>query len=671
MAASLTSYHSDYAILAGRIEVSRLHKTTQKSFIRLVRKLHNRENMFSVSFYESVLANGDRLDSAIAHARDYDLTYTSIKMLEKTYLLKSGGEVVERPQHAFMRLAVFIHSTDLNVVLRTYLLLSKRHIMHASPALFNAGLKYPQMNSCYILDMQMCSTASFYWSLSDAAVISAYAGGLSIPLHDVPARKMESAPGSLNCGIAPLLRAIDVMSTITEQARGKRPRAATEYLEVWHVENARLQSELVARNLHYGCWILDLFMQRVFNDVTWSLFDPNDVPSLLTTCSDNFELAYEQYEHDNLSAKVVTARDLWFTIVHSQIETGEPFILYKDYVNSKSNQVNVGLIRSANLCTEIVQYASHSEPAVCNLASVILPSFVRSPGVYNFDDLHDAVTVLVQNLNIIVDISWYPTDAARSSAVCHHAVSVGVQGFADCLHRMRMPFESDSARTLNRKIFETIYHAALGASCELARQSGPYDMWTGSPADNGKLQFNLWNTSPGNSWDWDTLCADIKRFGLQNSLLTAVMPTVATSVISDVNESVEPYDSNMFVRRGIRSIQGIDDIPDWIKQVYKTSWEISQHSVIDLAADRGPYICQSQSMSIYMKEPDVPKLSSMHFYAWNRGLKTGMYYLRMRAAAHAIPILARFIQHARAPLRACTTQRLSLLRSPLADMPPF
>ncbi len=686
IAASLTSRHPDYAILAARIAVSNLHKNTDKSFSKTMRRLYEyidpktgeKAGLISEETLQIIEAHADRLDSAIIYDRDYTFDYFGFKTLERSYLLRMNGEVVERPQQMIMRTAVGIHGEDIEAAIQTYNLMSEKWFTHATPTLFNAGTPRPQLSSCFLLSMTEDSIPGIFETLSRCAKISQSAGGIGLSIHNIRAKGsyIRGTGGSSN-GIVPMLRVFNDTARYVDQGGGKRKGAFAIYLEPWHADifdflelkKNHGKEELRARDLFYGLWIPDLFMQRVENDEHWSLFCPNEAPGLYDSYGGKFEKLYHQYEQEGRARKTIRARELWEAITDSQIETGTPYLLYKDAANKKSNQQNLGTIRSSNLCTEIIEYTAPDEVAVCNLASIALPKFVREDRSFDFDKLVEITRVLTRNLNKVIDINYYPIPEARKSNLRHRPIGIGVQGLADAFILMRYPFDSEEARQLNRDIFETIYFAALTESCQLAKEEGPYETFPGSPASEGKLQFDLWNVQPSDRWDWSALKANIKKYGLRNSLLTAPMPTASTSQILGNNECFEPYTSNIYSRRTLSgeflvvnkhllkdlvglglwsdsmkeriiaangSIQHIEEIPDELKALYKTVWEISQKVIIDMAADRGAFICQSQSMNLFLKSPSAAQLSSMHFYAWKKGLKTGMYYLRSQAAVDPI-----------------------------------
>ncbi|OJA12477.1 hypothetical protein AZE42_09838 [Rhizopogon vesiculosus] len=684
-AAYLTTKHPDYAVLAARIAISNLHKETKKNFSTVVKDLHeyiNPKNGKSASLiaddvYEVVQKNAARLDSAIIYDRDFSYNFFGFKTLERSYLLRINGRVAERPQHMIMRVAVGIHKQDIDSVIETYNLMSERYFTHASPTLFNAGTPHPQLSSCFLVCMKDDSIEGIYDTLKSCAMISKTAGGIGLNIHCIRATGSYIAgTNGYSNGIVPMLRAYDATARYVDQGGNKRPGAFAIYLEPWHpdvfdfldLRKNHGKEESRARDLFYALWICDLFMKRVEANENWSLFCPNEAPDLHEVHGEEFEALYEKYEKEGRARKVIPAQKLWYAILEAQIETGGPFMCYKDSANRKSNQKNLGTIKSSNLCTEIIQYSSPDETAVCNLASLALPTYI-SNGKYDFQKLHDVTKVVTRNLNRIIDVNYYPIPEAHKSNTRHRPIGLGVQGLADAFMILRLPFDSAEARQLNLQIFETIYHAGLEASIEEAEQSGPYETFRGSPADLGQLQYDLWGVTPTDLWDWTSLKEKIAQTGLRNSLLVAPMPTASTSQILGFNECFEPYTSNIYTRRVLAgefqvvcpwllrdlvdrglwnddmknmiiahngSVANIPSIPNDIKAIYKTVWEISQKKVIDLAADRGAFICQSQSLNIHLQSPTVGQLTSMHFYGWKKGLKTGMYYLRTRPATQAV-----------------------------------
>ncbi|GAB1520938.1 ribonucleotide-diphosphate reductase subunit rnr1 [Rhizoctonia solani] len=691
-AAYLTTKHPDYAILAARIAISNLHKETRKNFSAVIADLYNYVNpkngrpagMISKETYEIVQENAAALDSAMIYERDFHYNFFGFKTLERSYLLRINGRVAERPQHMLMRVAVGIHGRNIDRAIETYNLMSERYFTHASPTLFNAGTPHPQLSSCFLVAMKDDSIDGIYDTLKTCAMISKTAGGIGLHIHNIRATGSYIAgTNGYSNGIVPMLRAYDATARYVDQGGNKRPGAFAIYLEPWHADVFEFldlrknhgKEEVRARDLFYALWIPDLFMQRIEEDGDWTLFCPNEAPGLADVHGAAFVELYTKYEKEGRGRKTIKAQKLWYAILDAQIETGGPFMLYKDAANAKSNQQNLGTIKSSNLCTEIIEYSAPDEVAVCNLASIALPTFiVNDPAAphgkrYDFKKLHEVTKVVANNLNTIIDVNYYPVPEARNSNMRHRPIGIGVQGLADAFMCLKMPFESPEARELNLLIFETIYHAAVEASVEMAEAQGPYSTFQGSPASQGKLQFDLWGVTPSGLWEWEDLKAKVVRTGLRNSLLLAPMPTASTSQILGFNECFEPYTSNIYTRRVLAgefqvvcpwllrdlvslglwdddmknmiiasggSIQNINGIPDDIKAIYKTVWEISQKTVLNLAADRGAFICQSQSLNVHLQSPNARQLTSMHFYGWKKGLKTGMYYLRTRPAAQAI-----------------------------------
>jgi ribonucleoside-diphosphate reductase alpha chain len=678
--ASLTVKHPDYALLASRIAVSNLHKNTIKSFSKTMELLFNCTDsktgkylpLLADDVWEIIRDNAELLDSTIIYDRDYGFDYFGFKTLEKAYLLKLDGKIVERPQHMYMRVAIGIHKNNIDEVIKTYHLMSERWFTHATPTLFNAGSPKPQMSSCFLLTMKDDSIEGIYDTLKQTAKISQSAGGIGLAIHNIRATGsyIGGTNGTSN-GIIPMLKVFNDTARYVDQGGGKRKGAFAIYLEPWHADVFEFldlrknhgKEEMRARDLFYALWICDLFMKRVEDDGMWSLFCPNEAPGLQDCYGEEFEKLYIQYEAAGKARKTIKAQELWFAILDGQIETGTPYMLYKDAANSKSNQQNLGTIKSSNLCTEIMEYTSPDEIAVCNLASLALPRFVIN-NKFDHDKLYEVTYQAALNLNKIIDNNYYPVEEARTSNMRHRPM-----GLADAFILLRLPFESDEAKQLNKEIFETIYFAAMTASKDLAIQEGPYETFAGSPVSKGIFQFDMWNVEPTLRWDWYTLKAAVLKQGVRNSLLVAPMPTASTSQILGNNECFEPYTSNIYVRRVLSgefvvvnkhllkdlvelnlwndemktkiishngSVQNIEDIPNHIKEVYKTVWEIKQRALIDMAADRGAYICQSQSLNLFVDAPTTSKLTSMHFYAWRKGLKTGMYYLRSKAASQAV-----------------------------------
>jgi ribonucleoside-diphosphate reductase subunit M1 len=683
----MTVTHPDYAILAARIAVSNLHKQTKKQFSSVISDLHHYINpknkkpapMISKETYETVMKHAEELNSAIVYDRDFNYQYFGFKTLERSYLLKLDGKTAERPQHMIMRVAVGIHGEDIEKAIETYNLMSQKYFTHASPTLFNAGTPQPQLASCFLVDMKEDSIEGIYDTLKTCALISKEAGGIGLNVHKIRATGsyIGGTNGSSN-GIIPMLRVFNNTARYVDQGGNKRPGAFAIYLEPWHADVFEFldlrknhgKEEVRARDLFLALWVPDLFMKRVEKNEDWTLFCPNEAPGLSDVYGDEFEKLFESYEKEGRGRKTIKAQKLWYAILEAQTETGTPYMLYKDACNKKSNQKNLGTIKSSNLCTEIIEYTSPEEVAVCNLASIALPTYVDATrGEYDFHRLHEVTQVLVRNLNKIIDINHYPVIEARNSNMRHRPIAVGVNGLADAFLALRLPFDSEGAKELNKQIFETIYHGALTASCNIAKIEGPYASYEGSPVSQGLLQHDMWNVEPSGLWDWDALRADIAKHGVRNSLLTAPMPTASTSQIMGFNECFEPYTSNIYSRRVLAgefqvvnpwllkdlvdmglwsdnmknriiadggSIQNIPNIPTEIKALYKTVWEISQRTVVQMAADRGAFIDQSQSLNIHIKEPTMGKITSMHFAGWKLGLKTGMYYLRTMAASAPI-----------------------------------
>jgi ribonucleoside-diphosphate reductase alpha subunit len=729
-AASLGTQHPDYGRLAARILITQNHKTTPTCFSEAIETLYNSGKGFiDHKVGELVRRRGPEIDSRIVHERDLEMTYFGYKTLERAYLLKkdNGNQVLERPQYLMMRVALGIHCTSkmssrseddcLEAAFETYDLMSRGFFTHASPTLFHAGTTHPQLSSCFLVQMSEDSINGIYDTLKRCAVISKAAGGIGLSVHNIRARgtPIQGTRGVSN-GLVPMLRVFDVTSRYVDQGGGKRPGAFAIYLEPWHADIFDVLSlkknhgkeEQRARDLFYGLWIPDLFMKRVEEDDVWSLMCPHQCPGLAHCYGAKFEALYQHYEQEGKFVRQVRARELWGAILESQIETGTPYMLYKDTCNTKSNQQNLGTIQCSNLCTEIIQYSDQEETAVCNLASICLPRFVVSErgtfgsispesgsAFFDHEALHRVAKIVTRNLNSIIDVNSYPVDGAKTSNFKHRPIGIGVSGLADAFLRLGLPFTSAAAKKLNEAIFETIYHAALEASAELAEKEGPYETFAGSPASQGKLQFNLWGLSddetpshkyalaketpvpiqmyPNSSnvcgYDWESLRRRIVKTGLRNSLLVAPMPTASTSQILGVNECFEPFSSNLYIRRvkagefimanphllqdltdrglwtpSVRnqmmrdggSVQNIPDIPDRLKELYKTVWEIKMKDIIDMGADRGKFIDQSQSLNLFIADPNMDKLTAMHFYAWKKGLKTGMYYLRTKPAVNAI-----------------------------------
>jgi ribonucleoside-diphosphate reductase alpha subunit len=689
--AYMSQKHPDFSILAARIAVSNLHKKTSASFVetcRLLHSFHDKQGrpakLISDDVWEFVQANAKEIDSTVDYRRDFDYDYFGFRTLEKSYLLRVNDKIVERPQHMLMRVACGIHTGDTRAAIETYDLMSRRLFTHASPTLFNAGTPTPQMSSCFLLTMQSDSIEGIYNTLKQCAQISKSAGGIGVAISNVRAQGsyVRGTNGYSN-GLVPMLKNFNATARFVDQGGGKRKGSFAMYLEPWHADvfdfielrKNHGKEEQRARDLFYALWIPDLFMQRVKDNAEWTLFCPNEAydaesgKGLIDVWGDEFETMYLRLEAEGKGRKAVKAQQLWFRILESQMETGTPYMLYKDHANRKSNQQNLGTIHNSNLCTEIIEYTSPDEIAVCNLASIALSAFAHAGEQYDFKALYDVTKVATRNLNKVIDKNFYPIKEARNSNMRHRPVGLGVQGLADAFLILKLPFESEQAKTLNEDIFETIYFAACEASCELAEREGAYESYAGSPSSKGQLQFDLWGRKPKSGrWDWSALKAKIAKHGLRNSLLVAPMPTASTAQILGNNESFEPYTQNLYVRRVLSgefvqvnrhllhdlierglwtedlrmqlvahngSVQHLDLSPE-IKELYKTVWEVKQRHVLDMAADRGAYIDQSQSLNIHMTDATTAKLSSMHFHGWNLGLKTGMYYLRTKAAADAI-----------------------------------
>ena len=684
--ATMTTEHPDYAILAARIAVSNLHKRTKKNFSEVVSDLYNYvdpltqkpASLVSKELYEVVLKNQEELDAAIIHSKDYHYDFFGFKTLERAYLLRLDGEVAERPQHMLMRVSLGIHMEDIESALVTYKLMSERWFTHATPTLFNAGTPKPQMSSCFLLTMKDDSITGIFDTLKQCAEISKSAGGIGLSIHNIRANGsyIKGTNGTSN-GIIPMLRVFNNTARYVDQGGGKRKGAFAVYLEPWHADihdflelkKNHGHEENRARDLFYAMWIPDLFMERVKEDADWSLFCPNEAPGLADVHSQEFKDLYERYEAEGKARKVVKARQIWLEILKSQIETGNPYILYKDAANAKSNQQNLGTIKSSNLCTEIIEYTAPDEVAVCNLASIALNRFVTEKKEFDFQKLYDVSYQVALNLNRVIDGNYYPVEEARNSNMRHRPIGIGVQGLADVFLMLRLPFTSHEAKVLNRDIFETIYFAAVTASKDMAKREGAYPTFKGSPMSEGKFQFDLWGVEPTDRYDWEGLRKEVMEHGVRNSLLLAPMPTASTSQILGNNECFEPYTTNIYTRKVLSgefivvnkhllrdlidlglwneqmklrlikergSVQDIEEIPAEIKQLYLTAWELSQRDIIDMAADRGAYICQSQSMNVFMQDATIKKLNAMHFHAWQKGLKTGTYYLRTQAARAAV-----------------------------------
>jgi len=714
MCSSLSIENLDYSTLASRIIISNHHKSTSPSFSETVQILYDNKAshdnalpLVSDELYEVVCKNKEKLNAHIDYQRDYLFDYFGFKTLERAYLMRLNKKVIERPQHLWMRVAIGIHGNDIREVLQTYDLMSKKYFTHATPTLFNAGTNKPQLSSCFLCSVNDDSVYGIFETLKELALISKYAGGIGIHIHQIRGRgsHIRGTNGTSN-GIIPMLRVFNNTARYIDQA-GKRLGSIAVYLEPWHIDvEAFLElkknhgnEEDRCRDLFMALWIPDLFMQRVKDNKKWSLMCPDKCKGLSDVYGEDFNALYEKYENEGKYTKQIDAQDLWFKILEAQIEQGVPYILYKDAANKKSNQKNLGTIKSSNLCAEVLIYSSPEETGVCNLASICLPTYidkVDNVNVFNFEKLHETTKVITKNLNKVIDKNFYPVEKARVSNLKHRPIGIGVQGLADVFVQLRYPFESDEAKELNKEIFATIYHASLEASMELSKKrgqiirdildgknnenisnyvnefeqdiintkySGAYSSFKGSPISHGLLQFDLWEQEPLKRFDWDTLKENIKEYGIRNSLLISPMPTASTSQIMGFNESFEPFTNNIFQRKTLSgefivinkyliydliklnlwnkdikdhiilnngSIQNITEIPDNLKALYKTAWEIKQRHIIDMSADRGIYICQTQSLNIFMEDPDFQKLSSMHFYAQSKGLKTGSYYLRTR-----------------------------------------
>ena len=688
IAATMTTTHPDYAKLAARISVSNLHKNTKKSFSETMTDLYMYVNprtgkkapLLSDEVYKIIQKNADKLDSSIIYNRDFGYDFFGFKTLERSYLLKLNGNIVERPQHMLMRVSIGIHLDDIEAALETYELMSKRYFTHATPTLFNSGTPKPQMSSCFLLTMKDDSIDGIYDTLKQTAKISQSAGGIGLSIHNVRATGsyIAGTNGTSN-GIVPMLRVFNDTARYVDQGGGKRKGSFAIYVEPWHADifdflelkKNHGKEEMRARDLFYAMWTPDLFMKRVEENAEWTLMCPNECPNLFDVHGDEFDSLYLKYEKEGKGRKTIKARDLWEKILESQIETGTPYMLYKDSANRKSNQKNLGTIRSSNLCTEILEYTSPDEIAVCNLASIALPMFVKD-GEFDHKTLFDVTVRVTKNLNRVIDRNYYPVKEAKNSNFRHRPVGLGVQGLADVFIMLRLPFTCDTAKQLNQDIFETLYFAAVTASAQEAKKDGPYQTYKGSPISKGEFQHNLWGVKDeelSGRWDWVKLRKTVKKQGVRNSLLVAPMPTASTSQILGNNECFEPYTSNIYTRRVLSgefivvnkhlledlvdrglwnedmkqelmrnngSVQNIDGIPDDLKELYRTVWEMSMKDIIDMSRQRGYFIDQSQSLNLFMEGATMAKLTSMHFYGWKSGLKTGMYYLRTKSAVDAI-----------------------------------
>lgn len=726
-AASMTIAHPDYAQLAARIAVSNLHKNTKKSFSETMSDMYHYVNprtgqqspLLSDEVYEVIKANAEELDSMIIYNRDFNYDYFGFKTLERSYLLKINGKIVERPQHMLMRVSVGIHLNDIEAVKETYELMSKKFFTHATPTLFNAGTPKPQMSSCFLLTMKDDSIDGIYDTLKQTAKISQSAGGIGLSIHNVRATGsyIRGTNGTSN-GIVPMLRVFNDTARYVDQGGGKRKGSFAIYLETWHADIFEFldlkkntgKEEMRARDLFFAMWTSDLFMKRVQDDASWTLMCPNECPGLCDVYGDEFEVLYHKYEAAGKGRKTVRARELWEKILESQIETGTPYMLYKDAANRKSNQKNLGTIRSSNLCTEILEYTSPDEIAVCNLASISLPMFIEN-GKFDHQKLYDVTKRVTRNLNRVIDRNYYPVPEAENSNMRHRPIGLGVQGLADAFILLRLPFTSDEAKQMNQDIFETLYFAAVTASMEMAKEEGPYSTFKGSPISEGEFQYNLWGLKDSDlsgRWDWESLRKEVVEHGVRNSLLVAPMPTASTSQILGNNEAFEPYTSNIYTRRVLSgefivvnkhlledlvklglwndtlkqeimrhngSVQNIDGIPQDIKDLYKTVWEMSMKDIIDMSRQRGYFIDQSQSLNLFMEGATYAKLTSMHFYAWQSGLKTGMYYLRTKSAVDAIKFTlnndkkAEPVEVIEQPLVAKRLESIAVLNEPVEMTP--
>uniref|UniRef100_A0A6C0DQN8 ribonucleoside-diphosphate reductase n=1 Tax=viral metagenome TaxID=1070528 RepID=A0A6C0DQN8_9ZZZZ len=684
-------YHPNYGKLASRIVIDNHHKTTPATLLECVEKLyHGKTQVISDEYHDLVCKHSDTYQEMICYDCDYMFDYFGFKTLERGYLLRVDGVTVERPQHMWMRVAIQLHSDKFVKVKETYDALSQGYFIHATPTLFNSGTQTPQLSSCFLVQMADDSIQGIYKTLGDCAQISKWAGGIGLSVHNIRARgsKIHGTNGE-STGLVPMLKVFNDTAKYVNQG-GKRNGSFAIYLEPWHAdieEFLRLRlnqgaEEDRARDLFYGLWICDLFMKRVEANAEWTLMCPRECPGLDEVWGEKFEELYTKYESEGKGRKSVPAQKIWQMILDCQIQTGNPYLCYKDAANSKSNQQNLGTIKSSNLCTEIMEYTSPKETAVCNLGSLALPKFVEN-GVFNFGKLQAYTAILARNLDIVIDKNFYPTPETRASNMRNRPIGIGVQGLADVFAMMRLPWSSPEAQKLNTAIFENIYYAACQSSIETAaantaegywrgmpviEKAGHYPSYSGSPTSKGKFQFDLWNVSSDSKLDWATLRLEMARYGIRNSLLVAPMPTASTSQILGNNECFEPFTSNLYTRRVLAgdfmvvnkylvedliklrlwnswtreqimnhngSIQNIEEIPDDLKELYKTAWEIPQKTLINMSRDRAPFICQSQSLNLFLVEPTYAKISSMHIYAWKQGLKTGCYYLRTKAAASA------------------------------------
>ncbi|WP_163400599.1 ribonucleoside-diphosphate reductase subunit alpha [Flavobacterium fluviatile] len=711
-AASMTIAHPDYAQLAARVAISNLHSNTKKSFSETMKDMYHYVNprngqeapLIADDVYKVIQENAAFLDSHIIYTRDFNYDYFGFKTLERSYLLKINGKIVERPQHMLMRVAVGIHLDDLKSVIETYDLMSKKYFTHATPTLFNAGTPKPQMSSCFLLAMQDDSIDGIYDTLKQTAKISQSAGGIGLSIHNVRATGsyIRGTNGTSN-GIVPMLRVFNDTARYVDQGGGKRKGSFAIYIETWHADIFEFldlkkntgKEEMRARDLFFAMWTSDLFMKRVQEDGPWTLMCPNECPGLYDVYGEEFEKLYMDYEFRGKGRKTIRARELWEKILESQIETGTPYMLYKDAANRKSNHKNLGTIRSSNLCTEIMEFTSKDEIAVCNLASISLPMFIEN-GKFDHEALYNVTKRVTRNLNKVIDRNYYPVKEAENSNFRHRPVGLGVQGLADAFIMLRMPFTSDEAKKLNQEIFETLYFAAVTASMEMAKEEGPYSTFEGSPMSQGEFQHNMWGMKDeelSGRWDWASLRKEVMEHGVRNSLLVAPMPTASTSQILGNNEAFEPYTSNIYTRRVLSgefivvnkhllhdlverglwneslkqeimrhngSVQNIDVIPQDLKELYKTVWEMSMKDIIDMSRQRGYFIDQSQSLNLFMQDANYSKLTSMHFYAWQSGLKTGMYYLRTKAAVDAIKFTLNNDKKEETPTLVAETEEINI-----------
>ena len=686
VAAAKTIDHPDYALLASRIAVSNLHKETKKTFSEVMSDLYyyvdpktnQKASLLADDVFNTIQEHKETLDSSIIYDRDFRYDYFGFKTLTRSYLMKLNGKIAERPQQMLMRVALGIHKSDVESAIKTYHLMSEGWFTHATPTLFNAGTPKPQMSSCFLLTMKEDSIEGIYETLKACAQISQSAGGIGLSIHNIRATGsyIKGTNGTSN-GIVPMLRVFNDTARYVDQGGGKRKGSFAMYIEPWHADvfdfldlkKNHGKEEQRARDLFFALWIPDLFMQRVKENGEWTLMCPHECPGLSDVHSAEFVALYTKYEQEGKGRKTIKAQDLWFKILESQIETGTPYMLYKDAANSKSNQQNLGTIKSSNLCTEIIEYTAPDEIAVCNLASLALPKYVTEEKTFDHNKLFEVTYQATLNLNKIIDENFYPVEAAKNSNLRHRPIGLGVQGLADTYILMGFPFESDDAKKLNKEIFETIYYASMTASKDLSKELGPYSTYEGSPVSKGIFQPDMWGVTPSTRWEWSVLKEEVLKYGVRNSLLLAPMPTASTAQILGNNECFEPYTSNIYTRRVLSgefiivnkhllkdlvkaglwnkdmrqkimtangSVQNIKEVPQNLKALYKTAWEISQKAIIEQSADRGAYICQSQSLNIFMENANFGKLTSMHFYGWEKGLKTGMYYLRTKAATDAI-----------------------------------